>query len=447
MKLRRNWSVEELVGHFTNGRDKVLEYARQGVGQRETEGRPKKRRKVEKESSTTVNGTEPRRSTRSQSKRVANEISQSQASQEPVSTQEEVADSEEEGSVYQDELLAQKQRDQRQEARQSGNDGMVACPCCTRRVKESTINQHLDRCIQGLPTSPEPSATPQPPTTTTNGPSSTSSLAFAQRTKSPALVPQPKQQDRLPSMNYALYTEASLRKKLKELGIPNHGSKELMRKRHTEWMNLWNANCDSSKPRSKRELLRDLDTWERTLGRQEQKGTADGVMVKDFDRDGWVRNQKGEFDDLIKRAREGRKKAVEAGEEQEQEQEQEKKEGNGRTDDVYPAKDATMDDVPPLAGAAVSSAQQESLNGELKNDVPDAFAEQKDHMSHEDKMEELLKSALPPDHNSDVNMKQRQTTPHAGSIDLTSSPAKPASSDHDLEQQGNTPGRRSKFFA
>lgn len=303
MKLRRNWAVEELVAHFTQARSSMLAFARQPPPRLEPQesDRPKKRRKVEVSESAPT-----RRSTRSQSKRVANDASQTSV-QEPQSTQEEIADSDREGSVYEPQA-----RDHTTANNQEPNDGLVACPCCHRRMKEASINAHLDRCIQGLPTSPSPPVL-QP---ITNGNIPATTLPYAQRTKSPLVT---KQQDRLPTINYSMYTETSLRKKLKELGIPSHGNKELMRRRHTEWMNLWNANCDSLHPRSKSNLLKELDTWERTLGRQLERGVTSatsGVMVKDFDRDSWAKSQKGEFDDLIKRAR-AQKKAASGSEDQE----------------------------------------------------------------------------------------------------------------------------------
>lgn len=294
VKLRRNWAIEELVEHFKQSRDQILAFARRPIqAKKEDNERPKKRRKLD------VAATDipsERRSTRSQSRRLA--ASTPQASQESVSTQEEVADSEDEGSVYREEP---EQKNPAINGNKNVHDGLVACPCCNRRMKEVSINAHLDLCIQGLATSPTP-----PPNTAPTG----ASLAYSQRTK-----PQPpaKQKDRLPTINYALTSETSLRKKLKELGIPAHGSKELMRKRHTEWINIWNADCDSSKPKAKRDLLRELDTWERTQGRQIERGTnsaGTGVMVKDFDREGWVKSQKDEFEDLIKKAKEKRKLVV-----------------------------------------------------------------------------------------------------------------------------------------
>ena len=94
--------------------------------------------------------------------------------------------------------------------------------------------------------------------------------------------------------------EGAMRKKMDELGLPGFGSKQLMVRRHTEWVNLWNANCDSSNPRSKRELLQDLDTWERTQGgRAPVTNQGYGIMRKDFDGDGWANKNKVDFARLI----------------------------------------------------------------------------------------------------------------------------------------------------
>ncbi|KAK5089409.1 E3 ubiquitin-protein ligase rad18 [Exophiala xenobiotica] len=395
MKLRRNWTVEELVAHFTQSRDAILAYAQQPPPQQHDHEfeRPKKRRKIEP----TTNGA-GRRSTRSQSRKIA--ASASQASPEPTSTQEEVADSEEEGSVYQDEHPRKQSQKPTSAADNDLHDGLVACPSC-----------HRHRCLAGLPTSPEPSITTQAQPAT-NG---TASLAFAQRTKSPTVTAQ---KDRLPSINYALYTETSLRKKLKELAIPNHGNKELMRKRHTEWMNLWNANCDSSRPKPKRDLLRELDTWERTLGRQIERNTttSSGVMVKDFDRDGWVKTQKGEFDDLIKQAREKRKAAV------------------------MSEKDGAQDTM--MADEAPASAQQgaESLKEQAPESTTTATEQADTRVIGEPLPQHSGVEVAPQADEIPTTPQKPRTDPP---IDLISSPASAMPGD----QSQQTPGRqRSKFF-
>lgn len=305
VKLRRNWVVEELVANFTASRKGLLTFATNAAASRAEpqtadSERPKKRRKVVTEA--TTNGVE-RRNTRSQSKRNAGDASQ----QSVPSTQVTIEDSEE-GSVYEDDEDVHKSPHFRP-ADQEPNDGLVACPCCHRRMKETLINTHLDKCIGGESTTPlDSGSSPAPPSRAQTATPVT--IAYTQQKPL-------KQNDRLPFINYNLLAENGLRKKLRDLGIPTQGSKELMRKRHTEWVNLWNANCDSSKPVTKRQLLSDLRVWEDTLGRQMEKPPNTGFMAKDFDRDSHVRSQKNNFDELIKKARERvtatREKAQETG--------------------------------------------------------------------------------------------------------------------------------------
>ena len=113
--------------------------------------------------------------------------------------------------------------------------------------------------------------------------------------------------ERLPQLSYGLLKEQALRKKLSDLGIPNSGPKALLMKRHTEWVNLVNANCDSSRPRTKRELLNELDSWERSQGRNILNGLAgnetNSVMRKDFDGAAWASSHGNDFQQLIAKAR------------------------------------------------------------------------------------------------------------------------------------------------
>lgn len=118
-----------------------------------------------------------------------------------------------------------------------------------------------------------------------------------------------KTMERLPQLNYSLLKDTALRKKLSELGIPSGGSKALLIRRHTEWVNLVNANCDSNKPRTKRDLLHELEIWDKTQGRQimtNSSGTASttSVMNKDFDGVAWAASHDNDFKTLIAKARE-----------------------------------------------------------------------------------------------------------------------------------------------
>lgn len=108
-------------------------------------------------------------------------------------------------------------------------------------------------------------------------------------------------------MNYSLLKDTQLRKKFKDMGIPNWGPRQLLQKRHTEWMNLWNANCDSTSPKTKKELLRELEIWERTQGgfapTQSSLEPTNTVMAKDFDAAQWSVSHDNDFKRLIANAR------------------------------------------------------------------------------------------------------------------------------------------------
>lgn len=115
--------------------------------------------------------------------------------------------------------------------------------------------------------------------------------------------------DRLPQLNYSLFKETALRKKLVDMGIPSGGPKALLIRRHTEWVNLVNANCDSSRPRTKRELLHDLAEWDRSQGhvipsRLGLAANANALMSKDFDSTAWGTAHNKDFQRLIREARE-----------------------------------------------------------------------------------------------------------------------------------------------
>jgi E3 ubiquitin-protein ligase RAD18 len=319
MKLRHNWAVQELVGIWLQERAGIYNFATSAHKTQTSEPepeRPKKRRRTGKEDVVIVqkSGLEERRSTRSQSRRGASQASVT-ASQSPrrlPSTQEEVADSDAD-SIY---MPSPKRPPQ---AAAPLDDGLIACPNCNRRTKEASINTHLDRCLQGLASSPDPplvldNAQAQPTATRFSSPPAIQAGTIAYTQRKPTST-----QIRLPTINYSLLNENALRRKLKELGIPNTGTKELMRKRHAEWVNIYNANCDSLQPVSKMKLLQDLTTWERSISRDErtrtasQVGASSNVASKEFDREGYMSKEKDNFADLIRQARESRaKKAVPA---------------------------------------------------------------------------------------------------------------------------------------
>lgn len=112
--------------------------------------------------------------------------------------------------------------------------------------------------------------------------------------------------ERLPTINYSILKENVLRKKLRELGIPDWGPRPLLQRRHTEWLNLWNANCDSKVPKTKKKLIHDLDVWERTQGGHAAPSALasnNTVMRKDFNAADWSASHDSDYKQLIASAR------------------------------------------------------------------------------------------------------------------------------------------------
>ncbi|OAX85156.1 DNA repair protein rad18 [Emergomyces africanus] len=274
LKLRRDWAMQELVDSFKQARPSVLEFARSATvrtnGLEEDVEMPvAKKRKVDVTASVSENGevgmgAEGMR-TRSQRRR-----SDDQALQMKVEVIEDTEDEDFEP-----------------------DDGLVACPVCHRRMKNEAVFAHLDSCT-GSPDTPKPPISFRP--------LRLRSPDRPLKQSPPTHVPK-----RLPTLNYSLLKDTVLRRKLKELGIPDWGPKPLLQKRHTEWMNIWNANCDSKVPKSKRELLRELDIWERTQGGQaptaSSLSTAYSVMRKDFDASAWSTTHGDDYKTLIASAR------------------------------------------------------------------------------------------------------------------------------------------------
>lgn len=119
----------------------------------------------------------------------------------------------------------------------------------------------------------------------------------------------------LAAVNYSLLKDNALRKKLNDQGLSAGGTRQLLERRYTEWVTLWNANCDSSRPRSKRDLLRELEAWERTtsnntLSSGNMTNLGNKIRSKDFDGAEWQATHGDDFRDLIAKARAQRKTVV-----------------------------------------------------------------------------------------------------------------------------------------
>lgn len=273
------------MGAFVTARPVALEIATKDKQDKEEVGqRPSKRRRTERHSGGASEVTV--RTTRSRSKRTTQ--NDQHAGNDGAADQGSDAE-------YTEPSTTQPER------QQTPDDGLVACPICQTRMKEEAVFGHI-----GTPacTSPSQKQRQQPP--------------------KPTIMPKPQNSvilpDRLTELNYSLLNEKALRKKLSELGIPSTGSKALLSRRHTEYVNLWNANVDAGAPRSKRELLAELAKWDRSIGRDYAESGGNGgingggagaqIMKKDFDAKAWEKGNKDDFARLIAEARKGRSKAA-----------------------------------------------------------------------------------------------------------------------------------------
>lgn len=174
-------------------------------------------------------------------------------------------------------------------------------------MKPEKVDRHLDTDCPG-----EPRPQPQP------SESKPKNLGFPNIRSTVNMSTKP--QERLSSLNYSLVKDTALRKRLSEMGISNGGSRQLLEKRHKEWVMIWNANCDSARPKAKWELLRDLEIWERTQGGSAPHNSHSanlGAQIKDkeFDGLGWSAKHSDSFKDLIASARKTRQKANETTQE------------------------------------------------------------------------------------------------------------------------------------
>ena len=163
------------------------------------------------------------------------------------------------------------------------------------RMKLESIDSHLNTCLTEFPR--KKSATP-----------ASASRSGTIRAGSSFQGKSTEKLERLPHLSYSLFKEAALRKKLQDLGISGQGNRQLLEKRHTEWVTLWNANCDASVPRNKVELLHELDVWEKTQGGRAPStnnglNTGNQLLHKDFDSVGWAAKHDQSFQDLIASAR------------------------------------------------------------------------------------------------------------------------------------------------
>ncbi|KAK5658231.1 hypothetical protein OQA88_2206 [Cercophora sp. LCS_1] len=276
-KLRGNWALREAVDAFVTARDAILQFAKKPpivAGP----GSPK--RKADK-----VDGFEAREETKRP--RMSTRASKARAAEAASAMAQEVIDLEDDEDEDHDDPEFQPEPD----------DGLAACPICWTRMKPWQVDRHIDNSCPGSPQSQKPTTSRSP-----------AKKGF--RSAFPGQASQ-KPPERLPTLAYSMLNDTKLRKKMTELGLSAAGSRQTLEARHKEWITLWNANCDSAHPKGRRELLQDLDVWERTVGTRASTATRAahvGAQIKDknFDGAAWAAKHDTSFKDLIANARKTR---------------------------------------------------------------------------------------------------------------------------------------------
>ncbi|KAI0508687.1 hypothetical protein F5B22DRAFT_387534 [Xylaria bambusicola] len=290
MKLRSNWSMEEVVAAFTQTRSAVLDFAtrpppREDMSKRKADDMVAIEDGGEEEDMTP---SSQRSSKRLRSSARLSKTRSMAATAEIARQESHIPDPEPE------------------QPEPEPDDGLVACPICWRRMKAILVDKHIDTTCPG---EPQPQPAPTPPTRRI--PAKPTSITGAFASTSLSTKPPP---ERIPALNYSMLRDTQLRKELADLGLSTSGNRGMLERRHREWVMIWNANCDSQRPRRRADLLHDLDVWERTLGSRApttSRSAAMGAQIrdKDFDSAAWAANNGDSFRDLIANARRTRAQA------------------------------------------------------------------------------------------------------------------------------------------
>ncbi|XP_061187923.1 uncharacterized protein LOC133195955 [Saccostrea echinata] len=108
---------------------------------------------------------------------------------------------------------------------------MVPCPVCGISLKESAMNDHLDICLGG-------------------------------EEKKSALRKQTPKRKPMAKLVYNLMSEREIKKKMKEVGLSTTGDKKALIRRHHDFVMLYNSECDSLKPRSVQDIVKEVEKME-----------------------------------------------------------------------------------------------------------------------------------------------------------------------------------------
>ncbi|KAI3370121.1 hypothetical protein L3Q82_024912 [Scortum barcoo] len=123
----------------------------------------------------------------------------------------------------------------------------VECPVCSVSVPQQFINKHLDTCL-------------------TRGEKKESLRSSIGKARRP-----------MGKLVYNLLSLQELKRRLKECHLSVQGSRDQLVKRHREFVQIYNAQCDSLNPKSAEDIARELEANEKI--RNQLQGRAKPVMV------------------------------------------------------------------------------------------------------------------------------------------------------------------------
>ncbi|KDQ12277.1 hypothetical protein BOTBODRAFT_34557 [Botryobasidium botryosum FD-172 SS1] len=136
----------------------------------------------------------------------------------------------------------------------------VSCPICIEYMPMIELNEHLDRNC----------AAPRKKFKADEGKLAWQSLLngkgkakekprLKNGTKKRSPSPPP---TRMVKHNYHIMSEKDIRALLTDASLSTDGSKKAMVARHSHFVTLFNANLDTMRPKSRKELIKELEAWE-----------------------------------------------------------------------------------------------------------------------------------------------------------------------------------------
>ncbi|XP_049894966.1 E3 ubiquitin-protein ligase RAD18 isoform X2 [Epinephelus moara] len=123
----------------------------------------------------------------------------------------------------------------------------VECPVCSVSVPQNFINKHLDVCLS-------------------SGEKKESLRSSLDRTRRP-----------MTKVVYTLLSMQELKRRLKECHLSMQGPRDQLIKRHQEFVQIYNAQCDSLNPKSAEDIAKEVEANEKMRNRLQ--GKAKPVMV------------------------------------------------------------------------------------------------------------------------------------------------------------------------